>query len=143
MEEGKKEHMLPDGSADGDSVVIQGAFPELSKLPAGPGGSQYPEAFEQFWQAFPKHKNDTKGRAYRSWRAAQRKPGVTTGVLMAGAKRHAASMTDRPIDKRPYVQTWANGNGWEDQGDNAVDSGGDEPMDQWMARYRAENRTDL
>lgn len=125
--------------------VVAGVYPTYANLPRTDGGHAiYPEAFEAFWKAFPRHKNDDKGGAYNAWRQAQSRRGVTSQILIDGAKGHAGRISDRPPDKRPYVQTWINRGGWElAQGEAGDADGDDEPIDQWAARYKSENRTDL
>lgn len=100
-------------------------YPKFDKLPTNGAGRIYPEAFEDFWAAFPRNGNDTKKLAYIAWRKVV--PDVGADVLLDGAKRYAkelaAEKPPRPPEKCPHVQTWINREGWTAPGAERAPAG--------------------
>lgn len=88
-------------------------LPRLENLPVSDGGRRtYPDAFEEFWRAYPVNPNDTKASAYKAWRKAANRRDVSISDLLSGAQRYAAHVDGWPKDKRRHVQTWVNAEGW-------------------------------
>lgn len=79
---------------------------DLGKRKAG-----YPDAFEQFWQAFPSGRRKGKRGAFASWERAVKRADSET--IMAAAVEYAASGEGRgEFVKMPA--TWLNQDCWED-----------------------------
>ena len=72
--------------------------------------NEYPEAFQQFWLAYPKRSTDTKAGAFKAWDKA-RKAGTDLGALHEGTLRYAAYV-DLTGCEKAHVQTWINREGW-------------------------------
>lgn len=71
---------------------------------------EYPEAFQQFWLAYPKRSTDTKAGAFKAWDKA-RKAGTDVEALYAGAQLYAAYAGQTGCETA-HVQTWINREGW-------------------------------
>lgn len=83
---------------------------------AGPtrpaGRATYPDDFETFWAAYPKHKD--KKAALKAWKQATKE--VPNETLVEAAKAYAADKTRDPqYTKHPA--TWLNAGAWDDQPD--------------------------
>ena len=83
---------------------------------AGPtkpaGRATYPDDFETFWDAYPKHRD--KKAALKAWKRATRE--VPNDTLVEAAKAYAADKTRDPqYTKHPA--TWLNAGAWDDQPD--------------------------
>jgi len=72
--------------------------------------NEYPEAFQQFWLAYPRRSTDTKAAAFKAW-DKQRKAGTDLSELHAGAERYA-EYAARTGCETAHVQTWINRQGW-------------------------------
>lgn len=72
--------------------------------------AEYPDAFEQFWNAYPIKRD--KGKALKAWEKATRR--TDTDNILAGATRYRED-PNRSDQYTKYAEGWLNGDGWEDE----------------------------
>ena len=70
----------------------------------------YPEEFEAFWRAYPRHAD--KKSAYRAWKQAVKE--VPNEVLIAGAERYGRDPTRTP-EYTKYAATWLRAGSWDNE----------------------------
>lgn len=71
---------------------------------------EYPDAFEQFWNAYPVKRD--KGKALKAWEKATRR--TDPDNILAGATRYRED-PNRSDQYTKYAEGWLNGDGWEDE----------------------------
>lgn len=95
-----------EGKKDSDSSLRSESSPP--SLPRR--RNVYPEAFQQFWLAYPTRGTDTKADAFKAWDKA-RQAGTDVATLQSGAERYAAFAGSTGCETK-HVQTWMNKQGW-------------------------------
>lgn len=71
---------------------------------------EYPDAFEDFWNAYPIKRD--KGKALKAWEKATRR--TDPDNILAGATRYRED-PNRSDQYTKYAEGWLNGDGWEDE----------------------------
>lgn len=71
---------------------------------------EYPDAFEDFWSAYPIKRD--KGKALKAWEKATRR--TDPDNILAGATRYRED-PNRSDQYTKYAEGWLNGDGWEDE----------------------------
>lgn len=71
---------------------------------------EYPEQFEDFWNAYPIKRD--KGKALKAWKNATKRADPDT--ILAGATRYRED-PNRSDQYTKYAEGWLNGDGWEDE----------------------------
>jgi len=93
--------------------------------------------FEAWWPLFPRKVG--KGQARKAYHASRKNPCVTAEILLAAAKRFAASRAGEDEKFTPHPATWLNGERWLDgaaSGTAAVIEP-DRELSQWRAEVRS------
>ncbi|MDO4244364.1 MAG: hypothetical protein Q4C85_11575, partial [Actinomyces sp.] len=83
----------------------------------------YPEEFEAFWDAYPRHSD--KKAALRAWRKAVRE--VDNGELIAAARRYARDPGRKP-EFTKHAATWLNAGSWANE---PAEPPQPRPLSQW------------
>ncbi|MFN4261918.1 MAG: hypothetical protein ACK4RK_21770 [Gemmataceae bacterium] len=78
---------------------------------AARGRMPYPQAFEKFWQQYPRRAG--KRAALKAWQAALKR-GEDPDAIMAGVYRYAEERDGQDHTFTAHPATWLNRNGWED-----------------------------
>jgi hypothetical protein len=71
----------------------------------------YTAEFEEWWKAYPR--KDSKGAAFRAYKAAKRR--ATPERLIEGAKAYAAQRKGQDPKYTKQPATWLNADGWNDE----------------------------
>jgi hypothetical protein len=74
-----------------------------------------PEGFAEWYGVYPRH--EARAKAVTAYRGALRKSGITTAVLLDGARRYAllVQADGREASKIAHPATWLNGERWNDE----------------------------
>jgi len=75
--------------------------------------SQYPKAFEQFWEAYPKKK--AKGAALIAWKKAKDKPEIENLIEIIEENKESKEWKKENGQFIPYPATWINEKRWLDE----------------------------
>lgn len=78
---------------------------------AKPSRNDYPDAFNEFWFAYPKAGRNAKKPAFKAWQKAVKT--TDPSVILSGAKRYAAD-PNRSDAFTKWAQGWLNDGRWED-----------------------------
>jgi hypothetical protein len=70
--------------------------------------------FDAFWKKYSTWRNRDKKRARAAFMRVVRTEALFEAVL-AALDAQTPEMMERPADKRPYAETWINGERWKDQ----------------------------
>lgn len=85
---------------------------------------EYPEGFEEFWEAYPPRAGGRdKIAAVRAYRAALKR--ASSGRIITGARAYRDYVSAAGKLKTEFVKqarTWLNGNGWEEDYEHAEQS---------------------
>lgn len=73
------------------------------------------EAFEQFYQAYPRKKS--KGDAYMKWSDMKITPALFTEIMQGLERAKEEFWKHKDIDFIPYPATWLSTMGWQDETD--------------------------
>jgi hypothetical protein len=101
---------VPEQSASPD-VADKDIDKDEEEKPRARASHEYPDDFEEFYQAFPKHKG--KDAALRAWRSALKR--ADAADLMAGAKRYADARRGKDPQFTKGPAAWLNGGHWMDE----------------------------
>ncbi len=71
----------------------------------------YPDEFEQWWQAYPRHKNASKKKSLASWRKALKI--IDSDKLLELTRTYAANPGVDEVRLIPHPTTWLNEHRWE------------------------------
>lgn len=87
-----------------------------------------PEAFERFWELYPRHTDRQK--AVRAWDTLKPDDGLLDIMAAALDAQKKSPMWRRGVGI-PYPATWLNGARWEDEVEAPADDGDDRQGRQW------------
>lgn len=149
-----KEQEIKRQACSGDAPSINQAMPEnaqslspsqISSLRSDIPRDDFPSnAFEQFYEEFPKHVGHTE--AQKAFDRIRKKKLATFEALMAGARRYANERhgQDKQFTKAPAA--WLNAGRWMDETDKAAPTSlaysvqpGTQQWDAWKAHFLSSN----
>ena len=84
---------------------------ETSSDVSTPKPNAYPDEFEQWWRAYPRHKNASKKKSLNSWRKALKI--VEADRLLELTRTYAANPGVDEVRLIPHPTTWLNEHRWE------------------------------
>ena len=88
---------------------------EPSSDVSAPKPNTYPTEFEQWWQAYPRHKNASKKKSLNSWRKALKV--IDADHLLELTRAYAMNPGVDEIRLIPHPTTWLNEQRWESVND--------------------------
>lgn len=76
----------------------------------------FSEGFDQFWEAYPRHRRGNKQKSWEAWRRALTQGRATEAEIIRGAKSYAAS---NPGEFAKGAEAWLNDDRWTWQATDA------------------------